>query len=363
MYPFADETTALTPDSPYVAILRNWALWLPLVLGGLAVYLLLPRPRPFPAWSGVLAGAIAIVLAGANWFRPLGLTPETVLFYAFSALAVVSGSLLVTQQNPARAALSFTLVILSTCGLFLLLAAPFLMAATIIVYAGAIIVTFLFVIMLAQQQGYSDADARSREPALAVLTGFLLLAVLMHVISLTHDDAQVDAMLAEVKAFRASGKFLSAQDATDTLESRVSKLLENLNHHDLKGKVENADANLNQTTDEERRAATTHVLAVCEDALLKAKLRAGFARPTHEMSGMSGAAANTKPEDLRRDPETDMPRMPADNAAHMGKSLFTDYLLPVELGGFLLLVATIGAIAIAHRKGPDMHGPPVEGQT
>ena len=59
--------------------------------------------------------------------------------------------MLVTQQNPARAALSFALVVLSTCGLFLLLAAPFLMAATIVIYAGAIVVTFLFVIMLAQQ--------------------------------------------------------------------------------------------------------------------------------------------------------------------------------------------------------------------
>ena len=58
---------------------------------------------------------------------------------------------------------SFALVVLSSCGLFLLQAAPFLMAATIIVYAGAIVVTFLFVIMLAHQEGPSDADYRSRE--------------------------------------------------------------------------------------------------------------------------------------------------------------------------------------------------------
>ena len=50
----------------------------------------------------------------------------------------------------------------STCGLFLLQAAPFLMAATIIIYAGAIVVTFLFVIMLAQQEG-----AVERRPAFA----------------------------------------------------------------------------------------------------------------------------------------------------------------------------------------------------
>ncbi len=42
--------------------------------------------------------------------------------------------------------------------------------------------------------------------------------------------------------------------------------------------------------------------------------------------------------------------MPADNPAYLGRSLFTDYLLPVELGGFLLLVAAMGSIAIAHRR-------------
>jgi NADH:ubiquinone oxidoreductase subunit 6 (subunit J) len=39
-----------------------------------------------------------------------------------------------------------------------------------------------------------------------------------------------------------------------------------------------------------------------------------------------------------------------ENVAPLGRTLFTDYLLPVELGGTLLLVATIGAIAISGRK-------------
>jgi len=42
--------------------------------------------------------------------------------------------------------------------------------------------------------------------------------------------------------------------------------------------------------------------------------------------------------------------LPRENVAYLGRSLFTDYLLPVELGGTLLLVATIGAIAIAARR-------------
>ena len=48
---------------------------------------------------------------------------------------------------------------------------------------------------------------------------------------------------------------------------------------------------------------------------------------------------------------------PAENSAYLGRSLFTDYLLPVELGGTLLLVATVGAIAIADAgSGPRRAG-------
>ena len=81
-------------------------------------------------------GIGAVVLTGALLVGTRAISAETFLFYAFSATALIAGALLVTQRNPARAALSFALVVLSTCGLFLLLAAPFLMAATAIVYGG-----------------------------------------------------------------------------------------------------------------------------------------------------------------------------------------------------------------------------------
>src|SRR5205085_2264267 len=127
---------------------------------------------------------------------------EVLLFLAFSFVAVVSGGLLVLQRNPVHAALSFALVVLATCGLFLLQAAPFLMAATTIVYAGAIVVTFLFVIMLAQQEGPSDADYRSREPLFASAAGFLLLGTLLYVLQLNYGLRDVAALLARVRAAR-----------------------------------------------------------------------------------------------------------------------------------------------------------------
>src|SRR5947208_4556332 len=165
---------------------ENWGILLVCVLGLVAVYALLPRPRRLPLLLGVGCAVLALVLTGWLVVRVGKLSLETFLFYLFAAIAIVAGGLLVTQQHPARAALSFAIVVLATCGLFLLQAAPFLMAATIIVYAGAIIVTFLFVIMLAQQQGLADADARSREPLFTTITGFVLLATLLYVLKLSY---------------------------------------------------------------------------------------------------------------------------------------------------------------------------------
>src|SRR5207249_5711277 len=107
----------------------------------------------------------------------------------FAGGALVFGTVLVVQKNPARGAIAFAFVILSTCGLFLLLAAPFLMAATIIIYAGAIIVTFLFVLMLSAAGGPSDENDRSREPLLGSLGGFAFAGLVLFTLHEGHEAA------------------------------------------------------------------------------------------------------------------------------------------------------------------------------
>ena len=77
----------------------------------------------------------------------------------------------------------------------------------------------------------------------------------------------------------------------------------------------------------------------------------GRERTPLPLSAMSGTPANTPAGEVRRNPMTLVPDLPAENSAYLGRSLFTDFLLPVELGGTLLLVATVGAIAIAQRRG------------
>ncbi|MFO0946378.1 MAG: NADH-quinone oxidoreductase subunit J [Planctomycetota bacterium] len=104
------------------------------------------------------------------------------LFSIFAAIAVLSAFLMITQRDPVYAALWFAMVILSTCGLFLMQAASFLAAATIIVYAGAIIVTFLFVIMLAQQTELAAFNQHFRQPVVAGLAGTIFLMAVVHAI-------------------------------------------------------------------------------------------------------------------------------------------------------------------------------------
>lgn len=71
-----------------------------------------------------------------------------ILFYAFCALAVVCALGVVTLKNPVSAAFSLILVLLNVAGIFAMQEAYFISAVQVLVYAGAIMVLFVFVIML-----------------------------------------------------------------------------------------------------------------------------------------------------------------------------------------------------------------------
>ena len=76
------------------------------------------------------------------------MTIETILFWVFSLLGLAGGIGLLTNRNPVYAALSLILNFFSIAGLYLSLQAEFLAVIQVLVYAGAIMVLFLFVIML-----------------------------------------------------------------------------------------------------------------------------------------------------------------------------------------------------------------------
>jgi NADH-quinone oxidoreductase subunit J len=69
-------------------------------------------------------------------------------FYGLAAAAILSGLLVITRRNAVHSALALIITLLSVAGLYLMLYAPFVAGVQIIVYAGGIMVLFLFVIML-----------------------------------------------------------------------------------------------------------------------------------------------------------------------------------------------------------------------
>lgn len=249
---------------------RHWTMVVPLVLGAVALWRLLPRMAHGRRMAGGLIGAAALLTAGFLLLPPSGAWVHDLLFYIFSVVAVTCGVLMITNRNPVYSALWFALVTLAVCGLFLLRSAAFLAAATVIVYAGAIIVTFLFVIMLAQQAGMATYDYRAAQPLAATLTAFVLLGGLLY-----------------------------------TLQEWGTP-----------------------PAPENRRVATR-------------RAEPQETRPTF--------LAPTEPR------TANLLSQPADDAAFgtmrgLGRSLFGDYVFAVELAGTLLLVAAIGAIAIAPRR-------------
>ena len=85
-------------------------------------------------------------------------------FYLCATLAILGAIATVAAKNPIRGAMGLLLMILSIAGLFLALHAQFLAAIQLIVYAGAIVVLFLFVIMLLGPSASTPSDRRGRIP-------------------------------------------------------------------------------------------------------------------------------------------------------------------------------------------------------
>ena len=73
---------------------------------------------------------------------------KSVLFYAFSALLVIASLKVITDKNPVHAALFLVLAFFSAAAIWMLLKAEFLAIVLVLVYVGAVMVLFLFVVMM-----------------------------------------------------------------------------------------------------------------------------------------------------------------------------------------------------------------------
>ena len=105
-----------------------------------------------------------------------------VVFFVLAALAVIGAVSLILQKHPIHSALSLIVVMVALAGLYLLMGAEFVAAVQIIVYGGAIMVLFVFVIMLLnagveERTNLSKIAGLAGVPLAVALTGFLAAAV------------------------------------------------------------------------------------------------------------------------------------------------------------------------------------------
>lgn len=109
------------------------------------------------------------------------MTEPLLVFFVLAALAVIGAVSLILQKHPIHSALSLIVVMVALAGLYLLMGAEFVAAVQIIVYGGAIMVLFVFVIMLLN----AGAEERTSLSKMAGPPGLLLVAALAAFVAAT----------------------------------------------------------------------------------------------------------------------------------------------------------------------------------
>jgi NADH-quinone oxidoreductase subunit J len=108
-----------------------------------------------------------------------------IIFYALSAFAIVSAIMVLVSKNPIHSVLWLILVFFAISGHYVLLNAQFLAIVNIIVYAGAIMVLFLFVIMLMNVKSDNEPQKKMLIKFIGVLSGGSLLLLLVALVKQT----------------------------------------------------------------------------------------------------------------------------------------------------------------------------------
>ncbi len=276
-----------------------------------------------PTGHKVRLGATVLGLAGVAWILVLviGAIPTGMsevgplgLMVLCALVSVASAVRVITHHRPVFSAMYFVLVVISGAAIYVLLSAEFVAFSLVIVYAGAILITYLFVLMLAQQSptdiGSADAvdyDRIAREPASAVIAGFVLIAVLGGSIFSVQDSATT-ARFDQERSVRngwrdlASMPKLLLQQAqrTDPTVARV---------------VPRADGRMIDV-----RSDSTAIISV-------------------------ERATQTAPMDMILSPS-----MLPDNTSRVGMALVTKFPVSLELAGVILLMAMLGAVVLARKQ-------------
>lgn len=291
-------------------------------VGALGLYCLMPRGEKSPALVGGLLGAAALIgllVMFATTLLPAG--GASFYFCLFSLIAIVAAVRVITHARPVYSALYFVLVVVAVAALLVLLEAEFLAAALIIVYAGAILITYVFVIMLAQQSGEPIYDRKAREPFLAIVAGFVLTAAIAGNVDRLSPTPPKPAAQVLLSADRQPA---SAMDGDQPEPGSTKKVDPRTRINELESRRLGAAEDVSL---DKRREEELGPIVDAEDV-----------RPVRAAAGAvsSGSIA-------------DVPG----NTLLIGREVMTRFVVVLELSGVLLLIAMVGAIALSRKKMPS----------
>lgn len=283
-------------------------------LGGVGVCLALPRGKR----SVQILGAIIASMAGGLVLLGLGLKSPSQLpniyFYIFSLISLAGALRVVTHPRPIYAALYFILTIISSAGLFLILSAEFMAFALVIVYAGAILITYLFVIMLATQaptdegvELLAEYDTASREPVVASICGFVMLAALSTM------------LFSGAPSIKPTGTASSDSSLLVFMPKKVENSLRNhglMKPDEVLAKADSGDGYA--------------IWTAAENSWVKVKDAAGTVRTI---------PGSEWPADLK-----------VKNVEALGFTLLRDHPGSIEIAGVILLMAMLGAVVLSRKQ-------------
>ena len=151
---------------------------------------------------------------------------KSALFYVFSAVMLFAAFRVITARNPVHAALFLVLAFFQASGIWMLLKAEFLSIALVLVYVGAVMVLFLFVVMMLDINIDSIRQGFWKHFPLAATVGAVialeLAAVLLGGFRISEPRAQVAAQVISPSAFTAVAPTGSASAALDAASAALS---------------------------------------------------------------------------------------------------------------------------------------------
>ena len=281
----------------------------------------------------------------------------TVMFYSLAAVAVISALLVITRRNAVYSALFLVLCFFAVAGLYVMLNAQFIAAAQVIVYAGAIIVLFLFTVMLLGAGNSPGEEIYTPQTLLAWALGLVIVFQLGWLLSTFRIAEQSNEPYMHDVPAQVTDKAVLTMTPGITPGSLLAVTIAD---KDLDRDPEGMDSVKftleNQNTGEKETVALTEYGS--GTGYMTGTVRTTY-RPekgpdddgifnVSEGHVITGKYVDESSKETLEEKTVITPG--AGTARTVGMTLFTKFLFPFEAVAVLLLMAMIGAVLIAKKR-------------